>query len=73
MCRRSATAERGDDNKLGVASMSGLGIFDAVKLDMNAVEGSSDETDVTVRLKEKNWYKLSAGTRVSTDRSDVVR
>lgn len=39
-----------------------LGLFDFVKVSMDVAEdGSLDETDVTITVKEKNWYKLETG------------
>lgn len=46
----------------------GLGLFESVQVSMDAVEdkdGSLDQTDVTVKLKEKNWYLLQSGATTS--------
>lgn len=41
-----------------------MGLFESVQVSMDAVEdedGSLDQTDVTVTVKEKNWYLLQSG------------
>lgn len=44
----------------------GLGLFDSVQVMMDAAgDGSSDQTDVTVTVKEKNWYMLQSGATAS--------
>lgn len=40
----------------------GMGLFESVQVSMDAVDdGSLDQTDVTVTVKEKNWYLLQSG------------
>lgn len=56
----------------------GMGLFESVQVSMDAVEdkaGSLDQTDVTVTVKEKNWYLLqsgatTAGTQGNLDASE---
>lgn len=39
-----------------------MGLFESVQVSMDAVDdGSLDQTDVTVTVKEKNWYLLQSG------------
>lgn len=41
-----------------------MGLFESVQVSMDAVEdkeGPLDQTDVTVTVKEKNWYLLQSG------------
>lgn len=40
---------------------------------MDAVEGSAEETDVTVTVKEKNWFSLRAGTTTSLEPDEALR
>ena len=45
--------------------MKKLGVFDSIEITMDKVDGSSKETDLIIRVKEKNWWKLNVGA--STD------
>lgn len=69
----SLTASSVHNQWLGRA---GLGLFDTVQVSMDAAEdGSLDQTDVTVTVKEKNWYMLrtgatTAGKQPSLDASE---
>ncbi|CAB1106882.1 unnamed protein product [Ectocarpus sp. CCAP 1310/34] len=46
----------------GAQRLDGMGLFESVQVSMDAVDdGSLDQTDVTVTVKEKNWYLLQSG------------
>ncbi|CAM9986418.1 unnamed protein product, partial [Scytosiphon promiscuus] len=46
----------------GAHRLDGLGLFESVQVSMDEAEdGSSEETDVTVTIKEKNWYLVQTG------------
>ena len=38
-----------------------MGIFDSIQIMMDKVEGSTTETDLTITVKEKNWWKVHVG------------
>lgn len=39
-----------------------MGLFESVQVSMDEAEdGTPEETDVTVTVKEKNWYLLQTG------------
>eukprot|EP00752_Nemacystus_decipiens_P010481 g9338.t1 len=63
----------------GAHKLEGTGLFESIQVSMDAVEdkgGSLDQTDVTITVKEKNWYLLqsgatTAGTKGNLDASEL--
>ncbi|CAM9170343.1 unnamed protein product [Ascophyllum nodosum] len=54
----------------GAHKLESLGLFDSVSVSMDATDdGSLDQTDVTITVKEKNWYKLKSGATTAGKQS----
>lgn len=49
-----------------------MGLFESVQVSMDAAEdGSLEETDVTITVKEKNWYLLQSGATTSGNHGNL--